>query len=81
MAKISKHEKVKQHLMAKGSITSWEAINLFKATRLSAIIFNLRQSGYAITTKKIPIPEEEKETSTEIDSGNGMYAKYIYTKK
>ena len=29
-------------------ITTWDAINLFHATRLSAIIFNLKKDGYVI---------------------------------
>lgn len=44
----SKHFKVKQHLIELGSITSWQAIELYGATRLSAIIFNLRKSGMNI---------------------------------
>ena len=48
MAKISKTQKVIEHLLQKGSITSWDAIMLYGATRLSAIIFNLRDRGYMI---------------------------------
>lgn len=29
-------------------ITTWDAINIFHATRLSAIIFNLKRDGYII---------------------------------
>lgn len=36
---------VLQHLKEHGSITSMEAINLFGATRLSAIIYNLRHKN------------------------------------
>lgn len=36
------------HLQTKGNITSWEAIKEYGATRLSAIIFNLRQRGHWI---------------------------------
>lgn len=38
------------HLKTKGTITSKEAFNLYGATRLSAVIFDLRQSGYLIDT-------------------------------
>jgi len=38
----TKIEKVLAHLIEKQTITSWEAITKYKATRLSAIIFNLR---------------------------------------
>lgn len=40
---INKTEKVLEHLQKYGSITSLEAIELYGATRLSAIIFNLRK--------------------------------------
>ena len=41
---MNKHQLVKEHLIAKGSITSWEAIQQYGATRLSAIIFDLRKT-------------------------------------
>ena len=40
------------HLKTKPSITSQEAFTKYGITRLSAIIFKLRQEGYPITTKK-----------------------------
>jgi hypothetical protein len=40
--KISKLEQVKSHLIKEGSIDSWTAITLYKATRLSGIIYVLR---------------------------------------
>ena len=39
----TKTAKVLNHLQKNGNITSWEAIQLYRATRLSAIIFNLRE--------------------------------------
>lgn len=39
-------------------ITTWDAINLFHATRLSAIIFNLKRDGYIIDV----IPESADNT-------------------
>ena len=39
---------IKEHLLDKGTITSWEAIQKYHATRLSAIIFNLRKRGFVI---------------------------------
>lgn len=48
---MSKHNMVKKYLIEKGSITSWEAITKFRATRLSAIIYNLRDRGYDIETE------------------------------
>lgn len=43
MEKTNKTKEVLNYLKEKGSITSMEAINEFGATRLSAIIFNLRK--------------------------------------
>lgn len=40
--KMTKTKAVLQHLEEFGNITSWEAIKEYGATRLSAIIFNLR---------------------------------------
>ena len=39
---MNKTKKVMLHLQEKGHINSWEAIQEYGATRLSAIIFNLR---------------------------------------
>lgn len=48
---LSQQKMVLQHLQEHGSITSMEAIQLFGATRLSAIIYNLRHvKGYDIVT-------------------------------
>jgi len=48
----TKFANVKKHLIEKGTIDSWTAINLYGATRLSDIIFRLRKRGYDI--KSIP---------------------------
>ena len=39
---MTKTEAILRHLENEGSITSWEAIRDYGATRLSAIIYNLR---------------------------------------
>lgn len=39
---MNKTNAVQLHLIEKGKITSWEAIKEYGATRLSAIIYNLR---------------------------------------
>jgi hypothetical protein len=44
----TKFNQVRKHLIEKGSIDSWTAINLYGATRLSDIIFRLRNKGYSI---------------------------------
>jgi hypothetical protein len=48
--KMSKTQQVLQHL-EKSPITSWEAIQLYKATRLADIIFKLKNRGFNIYTK------------------------------
>lgn len=50
MAKTSQSKEVLKHLQVHKKITSMEAINLYGATRLSAIIFDLRKAGYNIKT-------------------------------
>ena len=52
--KLNKTECVLEHLKKNGCITSWEAIDLYGATRLSAIIYNLRHRGYSIDMINLP---------------------------
>lgn len=66
---MSKTEKVAMHLLEKGSITSWEAIQEYGATRLSAIIFNLRKRGMDIRTERVEF--------TDRFGSKAYYAKYI----
>lgn len=47
---MNKKTAVLQWLRTNASISSMEAIQNFGATRLSAIIFNLRKAGYDIET-------------------------------
>ena len=49
--KINKYEEVKKYLLKRGKITSWEAIQKFRATRLSDIIYKMRKRGYAVGGK------------------------------
>ena len=51
--KESQLKKVLHHLNTKGSITSWEAINLYRITRLSALIYILRDKGHNISTEMV----------------------------
>jgi hypothetical protein len=44
----TKYFKVREHLIKNGYINSWTAIELYGATRLSAIIFKLRKEGMEI---------------------------------
>lgn len=49
MRKLSGNtNRIYEHLKKYGTITSLEAINLYGATRLSAIIFNLKKYGCKI---------------------------------
>ena len=67
--RTTKTNQVKSHLIEKGKIDSWTAIELYGATRLSAIIFNLRRRGLNIYTQ----------TRTVKDRNNNVcnYANYI----
>jgi hypothetical protein len=68
---MSKTQKVKEHLIKHKSITSWEAIKLYKATRLSSIIFNLKKTGMKIISEKQVVKDKKGVKTT--------FAKYIYT--
>ena len=48
---MTKKAQVLNHLQNYGTITSWQAIQQYGATRLSDIIFRLRKQGYDIETK------------------------------
>lgn len=50
--KKTKAGEILKHLKVRGHITSMEAFQLYGATRLSAIIFNLRKKGYDIETEE-----------------------------
>lgn len=52
--KTNKTEEVLKHLRTYGCITSLEAIEKYKATRLSDIIYRLRNRGIKIDTIDIP---------------------------
>lgn len=67
--KVSKTMQVLKHLQEHGSITSWEAIENYGATRLSAIIYNLRKS-YIINSVNQRFTDRYGDTST--------FTKYIY---
>ena len=47
---MTQKDRVLRHLRDFGSITSMEAYNEYGITRLSAVIFNLREMGYNIKT-------------------------------
>lgn len=68
----NQHTDILAHLQdeKRGSITSKEAIDLYGATRLSAIIFDLRKRGYDIETHNMIGYTRYGDTC--------HYAKYVY---
>jgi len=71
--KTTKYDLVKQHLLEKKEITSLDAIKLYAATRLSAIIFKLKKEGLAITSIPTRIKDKYGNECT--------YSKYVFLKK
>lgn len=67
---MNKTKAVQLHLIEKGSITSWEAIKEYGATRLSAIIFTLRKRGMNIDSERIDF--------TDRFGTPAHFAKYIF---
>ena len=67
--KRTKVSQVLEYLQEHGSITSWEAIDLFGATRLSAIIFNLR---------KHHVIDSETQSVTDKLGYTTTFTKYVY---
>lgn len=66
---MNKSQLVREHLLRYGSITSWQAINLYGETRLSDVILKLRQKGWDIRTIMCEFQDKY---------GNiGMYANYV----
>lgn len=47
----SQRQMVLDHMRTHGTITSIEAIELYGATRLSGLIYNLKKDGYNIHTE------------------------------
>jgi hypothetical protein len=66
----SQSDAILWHLKKYGSITSYEAIREYGATRLSAIIFNHRKEGYDISS--MPLTKKTR------FGRNTTIAKYIY---
>lgn len=73
----TKQSQVMAHLLEHGNITSWTAIELYAATRLSALIFNLRDIGEK--TKSFEIVTEMVDFEDKLGNKN-QYANYIFKK-
>ena len=69
----NKTNEVLKYLQKNKSITSMQAIDMFGATRLSAIIFRLKDKGYNIITKKEEITDRYGNTC--------QFARYVYLGK
>ncbi len=67
----SQSDAILWHLKTYGSITSYEAIKEYGATRLSAIIFNHRKNGYEINSTPLKKKTRFGKTTT--------ISKYLYT--
>ena len=50
---MTKKKKILTHLQSCRTITSMEAIDLYKCTRLAAIIYSLKDEGYNIESKNV----------------------------
>ena len=50
-SKVSQEKLIADHLMKYGSISTWEAIQLYGCTRLPARISDLRKKGWQITSE------------------------------
>ena len=66
----NKTSEVLRYLKENGSITQMDAIELFGATRLSAIVFNLRRKGHDI--------ESVSEGAIDRYGRAINYARYVY---
>lgn len=71
--KTTKSAQVKKHLLKEGFIDSWTAITLYGATRLSAIIYNLRRRGMVIDSQ----PMATKDRNNNLC----QFVKYVLTKE
>tara|TARA_R110002020_G_scaffold357467_3_gene569839 strand:- start:7334 stop:7651 length:318 start_codon:yes stop_codon:yes gene_type:complete len=61
--KKTKKQKIKEHLEMGNTISQRDAIQLFNAYRLSAIIFDLKKSGMKIETIDKSTTNQQGETS------------------
>ena len=50
---MSQNEEILKHLQEIGCITQWEAIRLYRITRLSARIKDLRSMGHNISSTNV----------------------------
>lgn len=73
MSRISQRLVILKHLQQYGCISSWEAIKEYGITRLSAVIFDLRQMGYNIPDRWVSFINRYGEPT--------RFKEYLYRKK
>ena len=66
---LSKTQKIANHLRKYGSITSWQAIGKYGATRLSRSIHELRDRSWIIESKPVALKDNQ--------GGKQKYVKYV----
>lgn len=54
--KISREQKILKYLRTYKTLTTFEAINMFGETRLSARIYDMKKDGYKFETTRIRVP-------------------------
>ena len=70
MSRVTQTSEILKYLKEHKELTSMEAFKMFGATRLAAIIYNLRKRGYKIETFDMESVNRYGEAV--------RYAKYIY---
>lgn len=50
---ITQKQQILSYLLQGKKINQWKAYNLFRASRLSAIIYNLKKDGFIIKTERM----------------------------
>ena len=57
--KISREQKILKFLQTYKTLTTFEAINMFGETRLSARIYDMKKDGYKFETTRIRVPTRD----------------------
>jgi len=57
--KPSRMQKILKYLKTFKTLTSFEAINMFGETRLSARIYDLKKQGYRFKTESVRVPTRD----------------------
>jgi len=64
----SKTQKIRKFLVQNGTITSWQAITRFRATRLADVVFRLKKEGFEISTTMKRSPDGTPFAEYRLDS-------------